>query len=77
MRWISATQTEVDSCWYDALITFGPPGADGQPTAVDDGIYSNNVTHVLYLESGRWLVGEERPFTFLGDGNQCPPHSLG
>jgi hypothetical protein len=60
------------SCWYDASIVLGPPGADGQPTVLNDKVISVREKQALYFDGTNWKVGEAVTVQDLGDGNQCP-----
>jgi hypothetical protein len=68
----SNNKATITSCWFDAGQLLGPDGPDGKPTVINDAISSNTLVHVLYFESGRWLVGQEDRIAQLGEGDQCP-----
>jgi hypothetical protein len=67
------TSAVTFSCWYDASILLGPPGADGQPAVLNDKIISVREKQALYFDGTDWKVGEAATVEDLGDGNQCPP----
>jgi hypothetical protein len=67
------TSAVTFSCWYDASIVLGPPGADGQPTVLNDKIISVREKQALYFDGTDWKVGEAATVQDLGDGNKCPP----
>jgi hypothetical protein len=67
------TSAVTFSCWYDASILLGPPGADGQPTVLNDKVISVREKQALYFDGTDWKVGEAATVQDLGDGNKCPP----
>ena len=56
----SAGTARTTECVYDPTPLLGPPDADGRPTVVSVTPIPRRFQHTLYLEAGRWLVGEEQ-----------------
>jgi hypothetical protein len=58
-------------CVFDAAAVLGANGPDGQPTVVNDQALTLRNEYELFLEAGRWRVGEQLQLTVLGDGDLC------
>ena len=68
----SEFEASATYCAYDALTVLGPNGPDGVPTVVNDVISSSRYLYTLFLEDGRWVVGEQAQIEHLGEGSLCP-----
>ena len=68
----SESEASATYCAYDALTVLGPNGPDGVPTVVNDVISSSRYLYTLFLEDGRWVVGEQAQIEHLGEGSLCP-----
>lgn len=51
---------QTTECVYDPTPLLGPPGGDGQPTVVSVTAIPRHFEHTVYLEGGKWRVGDER-----------------
>ncbi len=64
-------QVDATTCWYDAGVILGPSGVSSSLVVVNDEVGSSRGHHILYYESGVWLVGRELIDQDLGGGDKC------
>ena len=70
-----ADRATTDECVFDGSPLLGPNGTDGNPTVVSEAGGPHQFTHTLYLENGKWLVGDETVVEQSND-NTCTSPSL-
>jgi hypothetical protein len=71
----SGTEAVAVYCAHDGLIVLGPDGPDGMPTVVNDQVENFRYEYHLFLEDGKWRVGEQQQLEQLSEGTACPPAS--
>jgi hypothetical protein len=67
------TATTVECVWDTGVIYEPNAAPDGSDIIVNDQKTSERFQHTLYLESGRWMVGDEKTLEQHTGVNQCPP----